>query len=466
MSVHPVNLAAASGPAAGRAADSRASGQYDTGQPGFAETLAQRQVERVRPSDASSPRPHSGETGQRSNERGAERTRGPGPADNGARTARARPSEVRPEPSDGRAAIGRSPAGADRPDSAAAAGGASDTRGHAGSMLDGTGSPGPEAGDGPAHQVEPTSDRDSNDTDSPTKSADDSTSDPLIGVIDPALLPARAAIAGENPARQPDTRPRHTVTTERAGQVHAPGARARADRTLPPANLADVLSTREGGSAAESVQQAGFNRPIERTVALAGGDATARSAAAHSDTGPVSMSAMASATPSAIPSGAAAGHPAAAAVPAGAMFAGPVDAPLGSDAWQRAVTRQSLRLSHADGGRAELTLYPRELGQLQISLKMGEQAQLHFSSPHAHVRAAVESALPQLRHAFAEAGIALGDTSVGDQRSQQDSSAGQHRPADFSAPEPANAVVDSRVAVTDTPIAHGRSPAGGIDIFA
>ena len=86
---------------------------------------------------------------------------------------------------------------------------------------------------------------------------------------------------------------------------------------------------------------------------------------------------------------------------------------------------------------------------------------------HAHVRAAVESALPQLRQAFAESGIALGDTSVSDQRPQQNFSDERRRPL---AAGPVGAVA----ATTETGMAAvapsvpmiGRSLAGGIDIFA
>ncbi len=85
---------------------------------------------------------------------------------------------------------------------------------------------------------------------------------------------------------------------------------------------------------------------------------------------------------------------------------------------------------HRNGQQsAELRLHPQELGALQITLKLDDnQAQLHITSAHGQVRAAVEAALPQLRHALAESGINLGQSSVGGeslpqpQQSQQQAS--------------------------------------------
>ncbi|MFD1690747.1 flagellar hook-length control protein FliK [Azotobacter chroococcum] len=48
--------------------------------------------------------------------------------------------------------------------------------------------------------------------------------------------------------------------------------------------------------------------------------------------------------------------------------------------------------------------------------RVGAQAQ--FLSAHPQVRAAVEQAIPQLREALAEQGIALGETSVGERQQQ------------------------------------------------
>lgn len=106
-----------------------------------------------------------------------------------------------------------------------------------------------------------------------------------------------------------------------------------------------------------------------------------------------------------------------------------LNAQLGSQEWQQALSQQVL-LFHRNGQQsAELRLHPQELGSLQITLKLDDnQAQLHIASAQGQVRSAVEAALPHLRQALAENGINLGQSSVGGeslpqpQQSQQQAS--------------------------------------------
>ncbi|MBE0152058.1 hypothetical protein FOT80_21975 [Serratia fonticola] len=106
-----------------------------------------------------------------------------------------------------------------------------------------------------------------------------------------------------------------------------------------------------------------------------------------------------------------------------------LNAQLGSPEWQQALSQQVLMFHRNGQQSAELRLHPQELGALQITLKLDDnQAQLHIASAHGQVRAAVEAALPHLRHALAESGINLGQSSVGGeslpqpQQSQQQAS--------------------------------------------
>lgn len=106
-----------------------------------------------------------------------------------------------------------------------------------------------------------------------------------------------------------------------------------------------------------------------------------------------------------------------------------LNAQLGSPEWQQALGQQVLMFHRNGQQSAELRLHPQELGALQITLKLDDnQAQLHIASAHGQVRAAVEAALPHLRHALAESGINLGQSSVGGeslpqpQQSQQQAS--------------------------------------------
>ncbi|MFW1677678.1 flagellar hook-length control protein FliK [Pontibacter sp. JAM-7] len=91
---------------------------------------------------------------------------------------------------------------------------------------------------------------------------------------------------------------------------------------------------------------------------------------------------------------------------------------MNTPAWQNALGERAMLLV-ANGARtAEIRLDPPELGALQIRVQMNQdQVSLSFSSPHAHVRDAVEQSLPRLREMFAEQGLALQDSSVSDQSS-------------------------------------------------
>lgn len=106
-----------------------------------------------------------------------------------------------------------------------------------------------------------------------------------------------------------------------------------------------------------------------------------------------------------------------------------ISAQLGSQEWQQAVSQQVTMFTRQGQQSAELRLHPEDLGQIQISLKLDDnQAQLQMSSPHSHVRAALEATLPQLRTALAESGIQLGQSSISHESfAQQQQQAGQQQ---------------------------------------
>ncbi|ART64442.1 flagellar hook-length control protein FliK [Kushneria marisflavi] len=145
---------------------------------------------------------------------------------------------------------------------------------------------------------------------------------------------------------------------------------------------------------------------------------------------------------------------------------------MDSDQWSSAFERQVISLSMRGGGEARLNMNPLELGPLSISLKMGEQsAQLHIASHHAQVRAAIEAALPQLRDAFSASGIELGQTSVSDQGSFQQSGFQQQQertPGGLATRDGSNTItgIDTDADVISISAPPGRSLNGGIDLFA
>lgn len=87
---------------------------------------------------------------------------------------------------------------------------------------------------------------------------------------------------------------------------------------------------------------------------------------------------------------------------------------VGTRAWEQALGEQLVHLHQFQQGSAELQLNPAGLGPLQIQLEMkGDQVHALFLAQPQAVRAAVEAALPQLREALAQQGLALGQAQVG-----------------------------------------------------
>jgi flagellar hook-length control protein FliK len=145
-----------------------------------------------------------------------------------------------------------------------------------------------------------------------------------------------------------------------------------------------------------------------------------------------------------------------------------LQAPVASAPWQQQLGQQMVGLAQRGDQHMELHLNPRELGPLSVSLKLDDQgAQAHFFSSHSTVRGAVEQAIPQLREALAEQGIALGEAMVGEHRQgfagNGDGQPGQRGAApagDGLAGEPAateESVPVSRIIGGDT---------GGVDLYA
>ncbi|MEO3991877.1 flagellar hook-length control protein FliK [Pseudocitrobacter cyperus] len=90
-----------------------------------------------------------------------------------------------------------------------------------------------------------------------------------------------------------------------------------------------------------------------------------------------------------------------------------VNHPPETPEWKQSVSQHIAIFSRNGLHSAEIRLHPEDLGALQITLRVQqEQAQIHIVSEHAHVRHAMEQALPQLRAAMAESGIQLGEANV------------------------------------------------------
>ncbi|MFJ3460767.1 flagellar hook-length control protein FliK [Achromobacter spanius] len=101
-----------------------------------------------------------------------------------------------------------------------------------------------------------------------------------------------------------------------------------------------------------------------------------------------------------------------------------VATPVGATHWGTELGQQMVMMSsnvRQGMQTAELRLDPPDLGPLRVSLNLADGvATASFVSAHASVRQAIEVAIPQLQQALAQAGISLGQTSVGEQTAQQE----------------------------------------------
>jgi len=156
--------------------------------------------------------------------------------------------------------------------------------------------------------------------------------------------------------------------------------------------------------------------------------------------------------------------------PAATVATAPVlSQPLGTHEWQQNLSQHITLFTRQGQQTAELRLHPEDLGQVQISLKLDDnQAQLQMVSPHSHVRAALEAALPILRTQLAENGIQLSQSSVSSEgfAGQQQSSSGQQQHASRSGQH--SGFNDESEELLPTPAALQSAARGSraVDIFA
>jgi flagellar hook-length control protein FliK len=145
-----------------------------------------------------------------------------------------------------------------------------------------------------------------------------------------------------------------------------------------------------------------------------------------------------------------------------------LSAPLGSHEWQQSLSQHVTLFTRQGQQSAELRLHPQDLGQVQISLKLDDnQAQLQMVSPHSHVRAALEAALPMLRTQLAESGIQLGQSSISSESfaGQQQSSAQQQQAGRTQGQDIFASEDDAALAAPASLQAAARGD-GAVDIFA
>ncbi len=92
----------------------------------------------------------------------------------------------------------------------------------------------------------------------------------------------------------------------------------------------------------------------------------------------------------------------------------PINTPVQQPDWDRAVSERVVMMANNKLQHAEIRLTPAELGPLRVQVSVDDgAANVSFQAQHAMTRDAIEQALPRLRELFAENGLSLGQTSVG-----------------------------------------------------
>lgn len=145
----------------------------------------------------------------------------------------------------------------------------------------------------------------------------------------------------------------------------------------------------------------------------------------------------------------------------------PQQVQINTPAWKNALGERAIMVSTQNLNVANIQLDPPELGSLSVRVHMNQdqQVSLNFTSPHAHVRDAVEQSLPRLREMFAEQGLSLQDSSVADQSADQ-----QHREQFAEQGETGNSgssYMESGEAGSEEPLAQVESkPMSLVDYYA
>jgi len=206
------------------------------------------------------------------------------------------------------------------------------------------------------------------------------------GVIDPPLEKGARGILGTQPAPA-DKDGRQLLDARERGT----------------AGLSETTKASEKSALAGNLPQS-FNRLLPNEAANIAAEASPLDASPATPTNPTS--------------GIAGGRPlqdaAASSPPPG------IAAHLSESAWPKQFGDKVVWMARNDQQSAQININPPQLGPIQITLNLsGDQATLAFASPHAEVRQAIESALPQLKEMLSSAGINLGQSNVGANLSQQ-----------------------------------------------
>jgi len=140
---------------------------------------------------------------------------------------------------------------------------------------------------------------------------------------------------------------------------------------------------------------------------------------------------------------------------------------VGSAAWSQALGEKIVWMTAGALQTASLTLNPPNLGPLQVVLNVtNDQATASFFAAQPEVRQALEAALPKLREMMNEAGIQLGQATVGAEQQQQQQNEAASREARRMGPAYPGANDAAESTLQSMPLPIRQSGRGLVDTFA
>ena len=139
---------------------------------------------------------------------------------------------------------------------------------------------------------------------------------------------------------------------------------------------------------------------------------------------------------------------------------------FGSSGWSNAFSQRVVLAVGRNDQLAEIRVNPPHLGPVEVKLSLSGDdnriATVHFAANHASVREAIESAIPRLREMFNEAGISLGNATVGSESSDRET--GDSSNGNAATEQAAGGGADDQAALATSRVSA--TIAGKVDTFA
>ena len=155
----------------------------------------------------------------------------------------------------------------------------------------------------------------------------------------------------------------------------------------------------------------------------------------------------------------------AAANPLQKLFA-PINERVGQGQWQQEMSQRINMMLNHQIQNAQIQLHPKHLGAMEISVSMGhdQQVNVSFQVQHAHVKDALDAALPKLRDMLQSQGFSLNHSDISQRQHSNDGQESHHARSAYSARS-----FGGETEISDTNSVQHLSiqptPSGGLDLF-